>query len=84
MEPQNENSAGPVIGLIIILTVIILGGFYFWGTRDNNAQDDAVPVNTATDTSAIDSQSNSDDTASIENDLNNTNTDDLDSELQAS
>ena len=31
----NEGSAGPVIGIIIILAVIVLGGLYFWGQRTN-------------------------------------------------
>ncbi|MBX4198861.1 hypothetical protein KW800_01105 [Candidatus Parcubacteria bacterium] len=85
MQPSNENSVGPVVGVIIILAVIVLGGLYFWGTRDNAT--DGVNQNVATPSgdsaSAIETQSSSDDTSSIQTDLDNTNTN-LDTELNAS
>lgn len=29
--PSESSAAGPVIGAIIIVAVLILGGFYYWG-----------------------------------------------------
>jgi hypothetical protein len=90
MEPNanlngDDKSVGPVIALIVILAIIVLGGLYFWGQRADNGTTDIYgnPISTSTDTSAIESQSDSDETASIEADLNSTNYD-IDSELNAS
>lgn len=83
---NNENSVGPVVGLIIILAVIILGGLYFWGERNNSGSGDLTSPSTAqsdADTAAIEAQSSSDDVDSIQGDLNNTNTETLDADLNA-
>jgi len=83
-----ESGVGPIIATIIILAVIVLGGLYFWNQRTSSMEDTngTVPTTYGTDadTSAIDSQSNSDDTTSIQNDLNTTNTTSVDSGLNAS
>ncbi|MCR4334426.1 MAG: hypothetical protein NUV47_01700 [Patescibacteria group bacterium] len=34
-ESQKENAVGPLIGSIIIITVISLGGLYFWANLLN-------------------------------------------------
>jgi H+/gluconate symporter-like permease len=34
MEGGSGSSAGPVIGIIIILAIIVLGALYFWNQRD--------------------------------------------------
>ena len=78
----SEGSAGPIIGIIIILAVIILGGFYFWSQRDTRGSDLED-----TDTARIGDiqlKSNSDELQSIEADLNATEIDNLDAELNAS
>jgi len=84
MEPNNttettnavvhkEGSVGPVIGTIIILAVILLGGLYFWGNRNNqNVNPDAA---TDAEVQEIETQGDSDDLNSIQSDLNNTNYD---------
>jgi len=78
--PNNESSAGPVIGTVIILAVIVLGGLYFWGQRA-----DSEPAMTEEQVqeqvNMIQEQSTSDATADIEADLNATDIDGLDSEL---
>ncbi len=83
-----EGGAGPVIGTIIILAVIILGGLYFWMQRSNTADTNVAPttdtVGTDVDTSAIQAQSSADDTSSIETDLKATDTTTVDSGLNAS
>lgn len=84
---NNENSVGPVVGLIIILAVIILGGLYFWGERNNTGATDVTSPTSAqedADISAIEAQSSSDETSSIQADLENTNTENLDANLSAS
>ena len=39
--PPQKESAGPIIGALIIVILLIVGGFYFWGARLNqrSAQD---------------------------------------------
>lgn len=73
------GSAGPIIGAIIILAIIILGGFYFWSQR---ADDSDAAINGTVE--SINTQGTSDEAAAIEADLNNTNIENLDSELNAS
>ena len=76
---ESGGSAGPIIGIIVILGIVILGGLYFWGQRGDDA---ATTESTQTD--SIDAQSTSDDTSSIEADLDSTDIDNLDAELNAS
>jgi HAMP domain-containing protein len=74
---EGGGSAGPIIGIIIILAIIILGGLYFWGQRGAEAPLDET-------LEAIGTQNAGDDTASIEADLNATDVENLDAELNAS
>lgn len=32
-EPAEQNGVGPVIGSIIVIMVVVIGGFYFWGSK---------------------------------------------------
>ncbi|MDO8589858.1 MAG: hypothetical protein Q7R69_01125 [bacterium] len=74
---ERGSSAGPIIGGIIILAVIVFGALYFMGQReDNQAINDEI--------NAINSQSDSDTAAAIEADLNSTEIENLDAELNAS
>lgn len=74
MEDNGGSSAGPIIGAIVILAILILGGLYFWSQRSGN---DAV-------IEEINTQTNSDAAAAIEADLNATDIENLDAELNAS
>ena len=74
---QSGSSAGPIIGAIVILAVIIFGALYFWGQRE-----ESQALNQELDT--INIQSDSDETADIEADLNSTEIENLDAELNAS
>lgn len=78
MGQGNGSSASPIIGIIIILAIIILGGFYFWSQRANETMmtDEAVE--------SINRQNNSDTAAAIEADLDATDIENLDAELNAS
>lgn len=95
MQPQEQNksSIGSIIGTIIIITIIILGGLYFWGKRIEESRykqkiiqegqmeytnNTSVKVDEVT---SIKNTGSSDDISSIEADLNNTKTDNLSSEL---
>ena len=76
VERPGEGSAGPIIGTIIILIVIVLGGLYFWSQRDD------VVDGVDSQVESIETQSESDDVTSIEADLEATNVDGLGSELE--
>lgn len=100
MDPQNQQvpmgaekskSIGPVIGLIVILTLILLGGIYFYTSRDAN-NETPIPVepdggigNTPEEQSVnaadIEAQSSSDETTAIEADLQATDMTSLDSDM---
>ena len=87
MQPQ-KSSVGSIIGTIIIISIIILGGLYFWGKRieDAKIKQNLVTDNTGeplnyNEASVIKTMSSSDDLSSIEADLNTTNLDDLDREI---
>lgn len=68
-ETGDEKSTGSIVGIIIIVIVLILGGFYFWGQKiDKEATiDEETPVGEVVD---------------LEQDLNNLNTGDIDAEME--
>lgn len=72
VERSNEGSAGPIIGTIIILVVIVLGGLYFWGQRGDDVDGTVESINV---------QSESDEIVDIEADLEDTDLDNLDLEV---
>jgi uncharacterized protein HemX len=92
MEPQtqNQSSIGSIIGIIIIITVIILGGLYFWGKRveeqkyneklisESKQNTEPTVINESTQ---IKNLAPGDDVDSIQADLNSTKTDNLSTEL---
>jgi len=88
MVTPEHKSAGPVIGSIIIIVIIILGGLYFWGKRLSNNDPtldgpsaDEIMQQEDVELAALQSQSSSDEIAAIEADLTNTDLDGLDAEL---
>ncbi len=83
-EPTNtqESSTGPAIAIIIVIAMIVLGAFYFWGERGND-MDQAMEPTAEEMISEIETQSTSDESSAIEEDLNNTELDNIDAELQA-
>jgi len=92
IEPHNEHKpVGPAIGTIIIVIILIIGGFYLWGSKidkqvgglidsSKSAEDIVAEPDTATEN--LNQQSNSDEIDAIANDLNNTDLTNLDQELQ--
>ncbi len=92
MDPQPERkSVGPAIGIIIIISVLILGGLYFWGqklatsptyeTPSPSSQDVSPFIQGESQVEEVYTQSSSDDVTSIEADLEATQIDTLGSEL---
>ena len=85
---QNKNGIGGIIGIVVIISIIILGGLYFWGKRieESRLKQELVSGNVQTsmqeqnEASVIRSVSSSDDLGSIEADLNQTNLDNLGAE----
>ncbi|MCR4279372.1 MAG: hypothetical protein NUV78_01395 [Candidatus Zambryskibacteria bacterium] len=69
------SSAGPIIGAIVILAVIVFGALYFMGEREENQA-----LNNQLE--EINTQSESDETAAIEADLNNTDVNNIDAGLE--
>lgn len=88
MYPHQERSVGPVIGLVVILVIIVIGGIYFWHSRQTG-QNPAAPgpatnqtepqQNAEQSVDTIKTHSSSDDVASINADLNNFNQNDINS-----
>ncbi len=43
-EQHERSSIGPMVGALIIITLLIFGGLYFWGARlDQEAAQKALP-----------------------------------------
>ncbi len=83
---NEKKPIGPVIGVIIIVLVLTLGGFYFYGDQLNRKNEVMTPeeiVNTSDEaTLNLKQQGTSDEINSIETDLNATDLNNLDKELQ--
>lgn len=82
--PPEEKSMGALIGSIIVIAVIVIGGIYFWMTRNGESP---VPGETPPlgqtvapdqETAALLNQGTSSEISDIEKDLNATNFDNLD------
>jgi cytoskeletal protein RodZ len=94
-----NKSSGALIGTIIVIVILVVGGFYLWNTRvQPKIEEKTVPPteqplgqqttedqasNADPATTALAAQSSSDETASIEADLNATDLNNMDTELQA-
>lgn len=65
-ENSSGSSAGPIIGTVIILAVIVLGGLYFWGQRGDSTEQALDEMS---------AQSQSDEVADIQADLDSTDVD---------
>jgi hypothetical protein len=43
--PESRSSAGPIVGTIIIVILLVLGALYFWGAQLNrNAMKNQLPI----------------------------------------
>ena len=80
-EPE-KKSAGPVFGIVIIVVLLILAGFYFWGTLNDSMSPEEIEAEADTALVSLETQSTSDEVSDIEADLDATSLDDLDKELE--
>lgn len=67
--PEASKQVGPVIGLIVILAIILIGGIYFWMSRQNREMTYVPPAQEQTETKDITTQGSTTDGASIDADL---------------
>ncbi|MBI1999290.1 MAG: hypothetical protein HYS74_01375 [Parcubacteria group bacterium] len=80
---------GPIVGIALIIIVLALGGFYFWG-KELVQQGDTAEIPAAADVlqeadaqlESLNQQGTSDEVQAIENDLTATDLDGLDAELK--
>ncbi len=80
------KSAGPVIGAVIIILILVIGALYFWGAALNRQErETSAQVLRAADPilSALETQNSSDDIASIKADITATDLSGIDSDLKA-
>lgn len=85
-ETNNKKSFGPIFGIIVIIVLLILAGFYFWGNSLRTAPQDlptADEIATQADPALSDlaTQETSDEIDAIEADLDATDLEGLDAEL---
>ncbi len=60
---ESKNSAGPLIGTIVIIILIVVAALYFWSARLT------VSENSASQTAGVAAASTSDDIGSMQSDL---------------
>jgi len=91
---QTGKPMGALIGSIIVITILVLGGFYLWSTkvqpRIEQTPEAGAPINPEeilatpdAEKAALETQGTSDSVADIEKDLNATDLGNLDKDLQA-
>jgi len=85
-EATKNHAKGPIVGIIIIVLVLIFGGFYLWTQRpaDTDISETPEEIKQSPDAS-LDSlldQGTSDELSDIEDDLSATDLTELDAELQ--
>lgn len=73
--PPKESTVGPIIGSIVIILLIILGGFYFWGSLLEKTEKTNQSVQTPEQ--LIDSE-----VSEIESEIDNLDFGNIDAELE--
>lgn len=80
---KNPESSGPILGIIIIITLLVVGGLFVFNNRLNAPALTPDEIETAPDatTDQLGNQATSTDLESIEADANATDLNNLDNEL---
>lgn len=85
----HEKPVGPAIATIIIVLILIIGAFYFWGSKlekvspiDENATAENILTKPDTSLDAIKTQGSSDEIGAIEQDANATDLQNLNAETK--
>lgn len=42
--PEKSGAVGPIVGAVIVIALLIIGGFYFWGSYLNNRAPEQLPL----------------------------------------
>lgn len=84
---QEQQGAGPLIGIIIIVLILVLGGIYYAGKTEPNPEVEITAEEILNEPDPLIENLNTvgtaDDIASIEADLESTDINSLDAELDA-
>lgn len=79
---EPERKYGPLIGIIIIITLLVVGGFYLWGSQiAERANVETTEEVQDEMTETLREQSTSDEVNAIEGDLEATSIESIDAEL---
>lgn len=81
---QEQQNAGPLFGIIIIVLVLVLGGLYYAGNRPSDKAEqtpEEILANPDSQLESLATQQSSDDVESIEKDLTATDLGTIDAEL---
>ena len=85
MQENNQNSIGPIAGVILVIAILAIGGFYFFGKEVSERVEapSAEEILGAPDQAlqGLQAQGTSDEVTAIEEDLTGTNLENLDAEL---
>lgn len=85
----HEKPVGPAIATIIIVLILIIGAFYFWGSKlekvspaDENMTAESILAQPDASLDALKTQGTSDEISSIEQDINATDLQNLNAETK--
>jgi hypothetical protein len=80
---EKTSKLGPVIGIIIVVSLLILGGLYYWGSQLSTQEPSAEDILSQEDSLQVDlaAQGTSDELDAIEQDLLRTDLDTLDEDM---
>lgn len=85
--PSSGSSAGPIVGIIIVIAVLALGAWYFWGSLEQRPSDELplIPGDemSVENESWAPATSNSDEAAAIEADFNAFDVDEFEAYMNA-
>ncbi len=77
-----KRSAGPAVGIVIIVLVLIIGALYFWGSSLNKSEEPYPQTSTPT-TESNPTVASTDSVQDISADLNATTVDGVDTDMNA-